>query len=344
MRSSKFPRCLVAAALIAVAAAPGASAAPRRLPAHVFAPYFQGYLNHDPAVLAQESGARYLNLSFLHTDRPGSCEVYWNGVPETPVAHSSYGDAIAEIRARGGDVIPALGGGYAGGNGTELADSCTDVAAIAATFEKIVTTYDVTRIDLDVEGGSLDKGPAIDRRNKAIHQVQRWARERGRVVEFVYTLGTGPNGLIKDGVDILRNAIANDADIRMVNLMTFDYYDGKQHDMFADTRTAAEGTVEILRGLYPHKTSAQLWNMVGVTEMIGLDDYGSNGETGPPEVFTPADAIRTTIWAYLKGLGQLSFWALARDNGGCPGQHVEACSGVEQAKWQYARTMLPFTH
>jgi chitinase len=336
----------MAAVLLATTAFAGTAAAGpdhgRRIPAHVFAPYFQGYLNDDPAELAAASGAEYLNMSFLHTDKPGSCDVFWNGVPETPVAQSSYGDAIAKIRARGGDVIPALGGGYAGGNGTELADSCTDVDAIAATFEKVVTTYNVTRLDLDVEGGSLDKG--LDRRNKAIRKVQQWAAGQGRVVEFVYTLGTSPKGLIQDGVDILENAIENGAEVRMVNLMTFDYYDNKQHDMFADTRTAAEGTVKILRELYPHKTSAQLWNMIGITEMIGLDDYGSGGETGPLEVFSPTDAIATTIWAYARGIGQLSFWALARDNGNCPGQHIEDCSGVRQAEWQYTRTMKLFTH
>lgn len=119
-------------------------------------------------------------------------------------------------------MIPALGGGYAGGNGTDLADSCTDVDAIAATFKKVLTTYNVSRLD--------------------------------------------------------------------------------------------------------------------------LDGYGSGGKTGPAEKFTPADAIATTLWAYFKGIGQLSFWVQARDNGDCPGQHVEGCSGVDQAKWQYTRTMLPFTH
>jgi hypothetical protein len=37
--------------------------------------------------------------------------------------------------------------------------------------------------------------------------------------------------------------------------------------------------------------------MVGVTEMIGIDDYGSGGETGPLEILTLADAKNVTAWA-----------------------------------------------
>ncbi|MEV4312420.1 hypothetical protein [Actinocrispum sp. NPDC049592] len=348
MRLSRVLSCAVTAVLAATTLAGTADAGPahaRTIPAHVFAPYFQAYLPDDPGELAAASGARYLTMGFLHTNKPGECEPYWNGVPQTPVAESSYGAGITRIKAMGGDIIPALGGAYAGELGLDLADSCTDVDAIAAGFQKLVTTYDISRIDLDVEGASLDNAAGIDRRNKAIRKTQEWAAANGRIVEFVYTLGTSPTtGVISPGVTILRNAIANGAEVRMVNIMTFDYYDDKQHDMFEDARTAAQATVDTLRGLYPAKTSAQLWNMVGITEMVGLDDYGSNGETGPPEVFTETNAIKLTIWGWLKGVGQLSFWALARDNGKCPGQHQEDCSGVQQAPWQYTKTMKAFTH
>lgn len=47
-----------------------------------------------------------------------------------------------------------------------------------------------------------------------------------------------------------------------MNLMTFDYYDNQPHDMAADTKTAAQGLYDTLAGLYPDKSSAQLWNMV----------------------------------------------------------------------------------
>lgn len=338
----------VFAALLAATAFAGSASANethgRTIPAHVFAPYFQAYLPDDPAALAAASGARYLNMAFLETDKPGSCQVYWNGVPTAPGAAPGYSDAIAKIRAMGGDVIPSFGGAYAASTGTEIADSCTDVNAVAAAYENVITTYDVTRLDMDIEGESLGNPAAIDRRNKALRLVQQWAERNHRVVQIVYTVGASPKGITSDGITILDNALANGTRVDLVNMMTFDYYDNKQHNMAADSRTAADGLVATLHGMYPAKTSSELWGMVSITEMIGLDDYGSGGETGPVENFTPVQAITTTAWAWARGIGQLSFWGLARDNGSCPGQHAEACSGVDQAPWQYSRTMGLFTH
>ncbi len=310
------------------------------LPAHVFAPYFQAYTDASPAQQSQASGAKYLTMAFLQTEKTGSCDILWNGDPAKPVAWSSFGPDIARIRARGGDVVPSFGGFSADDTATEIADSCPDVNKIAAAFEKVITTYDVTRLDLDVEDNSLTNTAGIDRRNKAIHQVEEWARRHGRTIQFVYTLPTGPTGLEQTGIDVLRSAVRNGARIEIVNIMTFDYYDDQAHEMAADTKTAAAGLVGTLHSLYPYLPQARLWRMVGVTEMIGIDDYGSGGETGPLEVFTLADAKDVTRWAREKDIAELSFWALGRDNGGCPGvPGSDNCSGVAQAPWRYTHIM-----
>jgi hypothetical protein len=337
-----------ATALIAVvAAAAPAYAEGRRspLPEHVFAPYFQSYTDADPAQVSQDSGARYLTMAFLQTAATGSCDVLWNGDPATPVARSTYGPQIARIRARGGDVVPSFGGYGADSTATEIADSCTDVDRIAAAYEKVVTTYGVTRLDMDIEDISLDNTAAIDRRSQAIHLAQRWADRQHRPLQIVYTLPTAPDGLEANAINVLASAIRYGARVDIVNIMTFDYYDDQAHEMAADTKTAAAGLLGTLRTLYPHRTTAQLWRMVGITEMAGIDDYGSGGETGPLEVFTLADAHDVVQWAARHDIAELSFWALGRDNGGCPGTPgSDDCSGVAQSRYQYAHIMLPFTH
>jgi hypothetical protein len=315
----------------------------RLLPAHVFAPYFQAYTDANPADQSQASGARYLTFAFLQAPSVDSCEITWNG--DKPVSWSTFGPDIAKIRAHGGDIVPSFGGFSADNGGTEIADSCTSVDKIATAYEKVVTTYNVTRLDLDVEDNSLINTAGIDRRNKAIHQVEQWADRHGRTVQFVYTIPTGPGGLEQTGIDVLSNAVKNNARIEIVNIMTFDYYDDQAHEMFNDTRTAAASLVGTLHTLYPHRSTAQLWRMVGVTEMIGVDDYGSGGETGPLEILTLADARNVTRWALDKNIGELSFWALGRDNGACPGvPGSDDCSGVAQRNWQFTHIMLPFTH
>src|SRR4051794_5320562 len=324
-------------AVAAIVATPGAAnAGCRTLPDHVFAPYFQTYTDANPADVSKASGARHLTMAFLQTPVTGSCDILWNGDPATPVDRSVYGREITRIRAAGGDVVPSFGGYSADSTATEIADSCTDVGKIAAGYEKVVTTYDVTRLDMDIEDISLDNTAAIDRRNRASHLVQRWADRQHRPLQIVYTLPTTPAGLEPNAINVLTSALRYGARVDIVNIMTFDYYDDRPHDMAADTKTAANGLVGTLRTLYPHRGDARLWAMAGITEMIGIDDYGSGGETGPLEVFTLADAREITRWAGARGIGELSFWAVGRDNGGCPGTPgADDCSGVAQAPYQF---------
>jgi hypothetical protein len=77
--------------------------------------------------------------------RGGVCTVDWNGDPSMPVGK-------------------------------------TYAAGIAAQYEKVVTTYHLTRLDLDTEEDSLNNYAGIDRRNKAIALVEQWAQRTNRTV------------------------------------------------------------------------------------------------------------------------------------------------------------------
>jgi hypothetical protein len=108
--------------------------------------------------------------------------------------------------------------------------------------------------------------------------------------------------------------------------------------MATDTKTAAADGHGQLQALYPGKTSRQLWHMIGITEMPGIDDFGAD------ETFTQAAARTVLNWARNRGIGTLSFWALQRDNGGCPGtKGAGTCSGIKQPTWYFSHTFEPFT-
>ncbi|NUP47054.1 MAG: chitinase, partial [Catenulispora sp.] len=308
-------------------------------PTHFFAPYFEAYNGDDPATLSQQSGAKYLTMAFIQAATKGSCTVYWNGDTSMPISSATFGTSISKIRANGGDVIPSFGGYTADNTGTEIADSCTNVSSIAAAYENVITTYDVSRIDLDTEDNSLTNSAGIDRRNKAIKMVEDWAAANGRTIQFTYTLPTTTSGLASSGLKVLQNAVSNNARIDTVNIMTFDYYDNAgTHNMANDTKTAATGLKNQLATLYPSKTAAQLWGMIGVTEMPGIDDFGA------AETFQTADAAPVLSWAQSTGINEISFWALQRDNGGCPGTGgSDTCSGVSQSQWFFSNTFEPFT-
>jgi hypothetical protein len=325
----------------------GASASPstghnpisRPLPYQVFAPYYEMYdTSTDLAALSQQSGARDLTLAFLETDASGSCSAYWDGDTTQPIAASSYGSDIAAIQAHGGNVIPSFGGYTADTTNTDIADSCTSVPAIAAVYESLITTYHVPRIDLDVEGDSVTNTAGINRRNEAIAMTEAWAAAHHEHIQFSYTLPTFPTGLPAAELGVLQNAVADGARISTVNLLTFDYFFGTEQDMVADTEGAAAGLVGQLQSLYPRATTRQLWHMVGVTEMPGIDDFG------PDETFSTADAATILHWAQHQGIGLISFWALQRDNGSCVGtKGAGACSGVAQPTWYFSHVFEHFT-
>jgi len=335
----RLSACAAAAALLIVGGGSSANAA-TALPAHVYAPYFETWTTDGIAATAQQSGSKYFTLAFLETLNKRSCTLAWNGSSSQTVASGRYLSDIAALRAAGGDVILSLGGWSADQGGTEIADSCTNVSQIAAAYEQAITTYDVSRLDMDVEGRSLTNTAGINRRNQAIAMVESWAAANGRHIQFSYTIPTSASGLESTGVAILQNAVANGASIDTVNIMAFDYYDHVTTQMGAAAESAATGAVSQLHSIYgSSKTTAQLWGMMGITLMNGIDDYPKK-----TEVTTVADAKNVEAFAQSKGLNTLSIWAIQRDNGGCPGNGgANACSGIAQNPWDFSHALEPFT-
>jgi len=308
------------------------------IPDHVFSPYFETWTSDSLTTTAQQSGARYFTMAFLETLGRDSCVLAWNGDSGRRVGSGAYMSDIASLRALGGDVIPSFGGWSADQHGTEIGDSCKDVSKIAAAYEKVITTYDVSRLDMDIEGRSLGRTNGIDRRNKAIKLVQDWAAANNRPLKISYTLPTTRTGLESDGLAVLHNAIANGVRIDIVQPMVFDYYDGESLDMGKSAVTALTGLHSQLKTLLPGKSSARLWRMEGATLMIGRDDYPTDIETT-----TVHNAKDLRTFAASKGMAVLSFWAIQRDNGSCPGTAgSDSCSGIAQSDWAFTKALKGF--
>jgi hypothetical protein len=220
-----------------------------------------------------------------------------------------------------------------------LTRTCHDVNAIASAYEAVINKYDVARLDMDVEGRSLNRPDGIDRRNKALKIVQDWANTQGRPFQVSYTLPTSASGLEPSGLAVLQNAIDNGTNVDVVNIMAFDYYDKVTTDMGGAAMSAANGLLGQLATLYPGKTPAQRAAMVGITLMPGLDDYPRRTESTSVE-----DARSVYNFAVNSGFNTLSIWAVQRDNGGCPGNTgSNSCSGIVQDPWAFSHVLNPFT-
>ena len=311
------------------------------LPAHVYSPYFETWTTDSLTTIAQQSGVRYFTLAFLETLSKTSCTLAWNGDGARTITASPvpYLADITSLRGLGGDVIPSFGGWSADQGGTEIGDSCKDVNTIAAAYEQVITTYEVSRLDMDIEGRSLTNTAGIDRRNKAIAQVQAWATAHGRPLTISYTLPTSATGLEASGKAVLSNAVANGVRIDVVQPMVFDYYDRVTTDMGTAAINAVTGVRNYLPSIVPGKTDAQYWAMIGATIMNGIDDYPKK-----TEVTTLAHTTQLFNFAKSKGMAVLSMWAIQRDNGGCPGNGgANNCSGIVQNTWDFSRILIPYT-
>lgn len=329
-------------------AAQGArSAGPGRMtdgdwPARLYAPYFETWTTDSIPAVAEQSGSRYLTLAFIQAPSQGSCSLTWNGDATQPIPGSRYTAEIARLQQAGGDVIPSFGGYSADEGGTEIADSCTDVGKIAAAYESVISTYHVTRLDMDVEANSLNNTAGISRRNEAVRQVESWAARRHLPLQVQYTIPVEPTGLEANALAVLRNAAATGTRIDVLNIMTFDYYLASEPaplDMGAEAISAAENVHSQLASLYPGYSQARLWAMEGITLMPGIDDY-----PGKTEITSLANTQQVLDFATHKRIGLLSIWAIQRDNGGCPGTiGANSCSGITQAAWAFSHLLERFT-
>jgi hypothetical protein len=339
----KLAVAVLAAACVASPLAASAATTYTPLPAHVYAPYYETYLGSATPSISQtgaDSGTRYFTLAFIQSAGKGSCTPTWNGDKSQPIG-TPYASDIASLQAAGGNVIPSFGGYSADQGGTEIADSCKDVNQIAAAYESVISTYGVTRLDMDVEAKSLDNTAGIDRRNKAIALTEQWAASQGIPLQIQYTLPVEPSGLESNGEAVLKDAVADGATVDSVNIMVFDYYQRKAGTVVMGdaAKSAATNTHTELGSIFTSKTSAQLWSMLGMTLLPGIDDFPKK-----TEITSLDDAGAMLSFAQSNNLNFLSIWAIQRDNGGCPGTtDSNTCSGITQNTWDFSHLLNSFT-
>ncbi|HEX9066373.1 MAG TPA: hypothetical protein VF843_14795 [Streptosporangiaceae bacterium] len=332
---------------LAGAAAP-AVAAPAAQPQHrhggMYAPYFETWTKDSVATVAARSGARRLTLAFVQAaGRKGAaaCTVTWNGSRKQPISAGRYRKQIARLRKNGGNVIPSFGGYSADQGGTEIADSCHSVPAIARAYEQVIRVYHVRELDMDVEARSLTNQAGIARRSAAIALAQRWAAGRGFRLKIQFTIGIEPSGLDQHNLGVIRSAVADGVAISSVNLMVFDYYLAKEPKPLPMGKLAIEAVSNAHRQLmavFHGWSPRRVWRTEGMTMLPGIDDYPKK-----TEVTYLNDAGQMMRFARAHRMGFLSIWAIQRDNGGCPGTiDSNSCSGIHQARWAFSHLLEHF--
>ena len=319
----------VSAASAAVTAVAGSGTAPG-----VAAPYVDLGEYPTPSLpgIVAASGLKQLSLAFI-INGTTPCTASWFGDYNTSTGWDAAD--IAAVKAAGGDVRVSFGGE----NGTELAQSCTDVPSLTAQYQQVVNEYSLDWIDFDIEGGAVADHASIDRRSAAIAAVQAAQRAKGRNLKVSFTLPVLPSGLTADGLYVLQSAAAAGVTVSDVNVMAMDFGDSEAPNPSGQMGTyaidSAEATEAQVKSVWPSLTDAQAYAMVGVTPMIGQNDESD-------EVFSLADASKLVTFAEQKHLASLGFWEVGRDANACTGS-LSTCTDVTQTPYEFSKLFAAYT-
>jgi hypothetical protein len=283
--------------------------------------------------LSASTGLKQFSLGFV-VNGAAACTASWFNAFD-PASGWGKSDLDA-IRAAGGDVRVSFGGE----NGTELAQSCTGVSALAAQYQKVVDAYALDRIDFDIEGSAVADHASIDRRSAAIAAVQAAQRAKGRDLKVSLTLPVLPTGLTTDGLYVLQSAAAHGVTVTTVNVMAMDYGDSTAPSpagkMGAYAIQSAQSTRAQIASVWPSLTTAQTWAMVGATPMIGQNDAAD-------EVFGLSDAQQLIAFARQNHLSELGFWAVTRDQPCTGSGGLSTCTEISQTPYQFSKMFAGYT-
>ncbi|WP_046168787.1 chitinase [Chromobacterium vaccinii] len=328
------------AALSALAAAAAGIASPAAQ-AGAFAPYVDMTLWPTPQIdkLGVNQGIQQFTLAFVVAK--GGCAPSWGGVLAIPGSGSdqqlsAIRNGIDNFRGKGGEVMVSFGGA----NGTPLQQACTTNASLQAAYQTVLDTYNLSRIDFDIEGGAQTDTAANNRNFAVVAALQKNYKAKGKTLHVSLTLPAMPFGLTQDGQRVLASALANGVALDAVNIMAMDYGQSNPN-MGAAAKQAAQALYGQIDAAYKAHgqtlTDAQLWQKVGVTPMAGLNDT-------QPETFTVDNAKDLYGMANSNRFGLLSMWSISRDKS-CPnnGHYVDAqCSGIVQTPYAFTNVFKGF--
>jgi chitinase len=283
-------------------------------------------------------------LSFVVAGQGQPCTATWGGAYTLDQAASDLqlDRRVSQLRLTGGQARVSFGGQ----RGDELATACVDPTSLRVAYQSVVDRYDLTSIDLDLEGATLDNATAASRRAAAIKDVQDRERAAGRSLAVWLTLPVAPTGLTAQGVSTVEGMLSAGVDVAGVNGMTLDFGTASgaspapsESSLVVEASTALHAQ---LSAAYAHTgrslTDSQAWGKVGITPMIGQNDVAT-------ERFTLTDASNVNRFARDHGVGQVSMWSLNRDaTCGPPLPSVlsvmqTTCSGIDQGTQRFAAVL-----
>ena len=304
-----------------------------------FAPYVD--VTATPTFQFQQLGStkqRDAILSFIVSSYNNACTPSWGGSYSISQADNQLDLAtrIARLQQQGGSVAISFGGK----NNQELAVGCTNPTALYNAYKSVIDHYHINTVDFDLENAGLSNQAADTRRAAVIAKLQKQMRSNGQKLAVWLTLPVSPTGLTPEGTSAVSTFLGQGVDLAGVNIMTMDYGSAmtSSQNMLTASESAAIETQRQLGILYNqakiHQNSPSLWHKIGLTPMIGQNDFTN-------EVFTMKDAEALNSFALSHNVGRMSMWSANRDIT-CGSNYVDlsvvsdSCSGVNEGSTNFS--------
>jgi hypothetical protein len=251
----------------------------------MFAPYLMPGNNIASSYI--DIGGKYITIAFIN----------WNGKPFWDSGDPDR-NWIAQIRAKGGDVILSTGGQAGNDGNSEPALQQGSAQEIYQRYKAMVDMYNAKYLDLDIEVGKESQTASYQKRNDALVMLQK----EYPTLHISYTLPCDPSG-IGGSLGMIKDAASKGVFIDCVRLMTFDYGPGSGNYV--------NDTISCITNAYNQCKNAGLkFNAMGAILMVPKDDNGR-----PMSI----DEVRKVV-QWMKGAGKsmvgyVGFWALNLDPG-----------------------------
>jgi hypothetical protein len=244
----------------------------------------------DPVNVMKTTGVRAFTLAFILNK--GNCSPIWDSGSLNDGSKSSR---INAIRGAGGDVVVSFGGA----NGNKLGNACKDEKVLAAAYQKVIDTYKLKAIDIDLEAGEVGQSLKVLKALKIVKQ-------KNPGVQTIMTLGTGTGGLVGGEAKIPAQAKSIGSPVDNWTIMPFDF---SNNDSKLDHGKA---TISASEGLHKQLKSAlggsddEIYRLQGISSMNGKTDTGGN---------VTVDNFNGMLgYAEAHHLGRFTYWELSRDN------------------------------
>ncbi|MGI5239879.1 ricin-type beta-trefoil lectin domain protein [Dactylosporangium sp. CA-139066] len=284
------------------------------------APYlYEGWGNPpNPTTVMNATGVRWFTMAFMLNN--GNCNPLWDG--GRSLTGGVDQSTINTIRANGGDVVISFGGA----SGPWLEHYCTSATALAAAYQKVISTYNLKAIDIDIEGTPYNN--ATDQQ-KTVDALKIIKANNPGIVEYI-TLGSGTTG---PDASLINRAAAAGLVVDGWGIMTFDWGNSTGNQGVLTTQ-AADGLKNRLKTAYGWNDDTA-YRHVGISSMNGITDEGAR--------VTVADFQTILAYAQQHHIARFTYWSQNRDRP-CPGAYPndDTCSGVSQNAWDFTRVVAQY--